>query len=55
VGLNHLVLETLAYAGLAWLASRQSVTRRIEAAKPVFDRLTALVIGAFGIRLLIDR
>ena len=55
VGLNHLVLETLAYAGLAWLASRQSVTRRIEAAKSVFDRVTALVIGAFGIRLLIDR
>lgn len=52
---NHLVVETIAYAALAWLASRQSVNRRIERAKPVFDRITALVIGAFGLRLLIDR
>lgn len=55
IAANHLLVESLAYSGLAWLASRAAVTRRIEAAKPVFDRVTALVLGGFGLRLLIDR
>lgn len=55
IGANQFLLEAVAYGALAWLATRRAVARPIIAAKAVFDRITAAVLGAFGLSLLLDR
>ncbi len=52
---NHLIVEITVYAGFAALLSRAPVRAGYLAAKPVIDRATALILGALGTRLLIER
>ena len=50
---NHLVVEMLAYTGFALLLSTEPVSRRYFRAKPVLDRIAALVLGGLGMRLML--
>ncbi len=52
---NHLVIELLFYSALAMLMSTQAVSRRYLRLKPVLDRIAACVLGALGLRLLVER
>lgn len=49
---NHFALETVFYGLLAALLSRESVNRRYLRAKPVMDRIAAVLLGGLGVRLL---
>lgn len=53
--LNHLAVEMLAYGGLAAAVGSRAVAARYLRAKPALDRIAALVLGALGLRLLLDR
>ena len=55
VALNHLALEVAFYAMLTALLARPAVSRGYLAAKPALDRLAAAVMGALGLRLLLNR
>ena len=52
---NHLMVEIAAYAAIAVVMSTSSMSRRYLRAKAWLDRITALVLGGLGIRLLLDR
>lgn len=52
---NHVAVEIIAYSGFALMLSTQPVRRRYFDAKPVLDRMAAAVLGALGIRLILDR
>ncbi|MEM1076019.1 MAG: LysE family translocator [Pseudomonadota bacterium] len=52
---NHFVLEVLCYSGLAVLLASAPARRRYLSAKPLFDRIAATLLGALGLRLLIER
>ncbi len=52
---NHLLVETIAYTLLATMMSTRAIANRYLHAKPVIDRLSALVMGGLGLRLLADR
>jgi threonine/homoserine/homoserine lactone efflux protein len=52
---NHLAVEVAAYAGLAFALGRRAVADRYLRAKPVLDRIAATVLGALGLRLLLER
>ena len=53
--LNHLILEASFYALFALLLSRPAVSRGYLRAKPALDRIAATVMGALGLRLLVER
>ena len=53
--INHLAVEIAVYAALACALSTPAVSHRILQAKVWLDRVTALVLGALGIRLLVSR
>jgi threonine/homoserine/homoserine lactone efflux protein len=55
VVLNHLVVELLFYTALAIGMSTQIVSRRYLRAKVYIDRAASGVLGALGLRLLLDR
>lgn len=52
---NHLAVEWTVQPVLAFLLSTGAVSRRYLAAKPVLDRITAAMLGALGLRLLLSR
>ena len=52
---NHLMVEIVAYGGFALVLSTQSVSQRYMRAKPALDRIAALMLGALGVRLMMDR
>ncbi|UYV39097.1 LysE family transporter [Rhodobacteraceae bacterium D3-12] len=52
---NHLAVEALVQPVLAILLSTNAVRRRYLGLKPIFDRIAAAVLGALGLRLLLDR
>jgi threonine/homoserine/homoserine lactone efflux protein len=52
---NHLVVEAAAYALLAAAAGGGPAARTYLRAKPWLDRVTASVLGALGLRLVMDR
>ena len=52
---NHLAVEMVVQSTLAVLMSAQAVRRRYLASKSVFDRAAGAVMGALGLRLLLDR
>lgn len=52
---NHLIIEVLAYGLFAWLVGAPAVGRGYLRLKPVFDRAAGTVMGALGLRLLLDR
>ena len=53
--LNHLAVEWLVQPALAILLSTDAVRRRYLGAKSVLDRSAACVMGALGLRLLLER
>ncbi|MFK7835113.1 MAG: LysE family translocator [Sulfitobacter sp.] len=55
VVLNHVALELVFYSLFAVLLSAPPARRGYLALKPVFDRIAATLLGAFGLRLLIER
>jgi threonine efflux protein len=55
VVLNHLVLEWLFYGVLATALSAPAARAGYLRLKPIFDRIAASLLGAFGLRLLLER
>lgn len=55
VVLNHLVVEIVFYGVLAASLSTAHVSRHYLRAKVHIDRFASLVLGALGLRLLVDR
>lgn len=55
IALNHFLVEVLFYAALAMLLSRPAVARAYLGAQSWLDRASAIVLGALGLRLLMDR
>ncbi|MEP5732599.1 MAG: LysE family transporter [Sulfitobacter sp.] len=55
VVLNHLTLELLFYSLFATLLSAAPARRGYLSLNPIFDRIAATLLGAFGLRLLIER
>ncbi|MWD28798.1 LysE family transporter [Aquicoccus sp. SCR17] len=55
ITLNHFLVELAAYAGFALLLSTRAARAGYLGAKPVIDRIAALLLGALGLRLLLDR
>lgn len=55
VVMNHLVVEILCYAGFALLLSTPAARDSYLRAKTVLDRIAAGIMGALGLRLLLDR
>lgn len=53
--LNHLAVEAAFYSVLAVSMTTPAVSRRYLALKPAFDRIAAVILGALGARLLVDR
>lgn len=54
VPLYHLLLECLFYGGFAALATTPRVRAAYERATVMINRVAGLVMGGFGIRLLLD-
>ena len=52
---NHLALEIAFYGILAVLLTSASARRGYLGAKPILDRIAASLLGALGLRLLIER
>ena len=52
---NHFVLEVAFYTFFALLLSSAAARRRYLGAKPVLDRIAASLLGALGLRLLVER
>lgn len=50
---NHLAFEIIAYGLLSLIAA--SAAQPILSRKAVFDRITAGILGALGLRLMLDR
>ncbi|MEL7025910.1 MAG: LysE family transporter [Pseudomonadota bacterium] len=55
VGFNHFVFEAIAYGLLALFVDRSGLARPLLAAKKGLERATGVILGALGIRLLLDR
>ena len=52
---NHLALELLFYSLFVLALSTPAARRGYLALKPLLDRIAATLLGAFGLRLLIER
>ncbi len=55
VVVNQFLIEALAYALLATLLSTGPARNGVLRLKPALDRITAIVLGTLGLRLLLDR
>lgn len=55
VVLNHLIVEVLFYASLAFAMSTDGVRTTYLKAKVYIDRFASVVLGGLGLRLLVDR
>lgn len=53
--LNHLTLEVLFYTGFAYLMSSPPARAGYLGLKPYFDRIAALLLGGFGLKLLLGK
>jgi len=52
---NHFLVEVLVYSGFAMLLATRPARAGYLRLKPAIDRAAALILGALGLRLLIDR
>ncbi len=52
---NHLVVELIFYSSIAIVLSTPAIRDRYLRLKPFLDRASALILGALGLRLLLDR
>lgn len=55
VVLNNWALEVSFYAVLATVLSGTTARRGYLALKPIFDRIAATLLGAFGLRLILEK
>ena len=55
VVLNHFLIEISFYTLLAFAMTTEAVSRRYLRARVYLDRLSGAVLGALGIRILLDR
>lgn len=55
VAANHFAVEAVVYGALARILGSAAVSRRYLAAKRHLDRLSAVVMGGLGLRLILDR
>lgn len=55
ITLNHFGVEFLVYSLFAALLSTRTAREKYLGAKPAIDRLAAVVLGALGMKLLLDR
>ncbi|WP_315898792.1 LysE family translocator [Tateyamaria omphalii] len=53
--LNHWVLELIFYTCLALALSTPHVRRGYVSLKPIFDRVAATLLGALGLRLILEK
>jgi len=53
--LNHLALELVFYTGLAVALGTPHVRRGYTSLKPIFDRIAATLLGALGLRLILEK
>ncbi|MEP3786093.1 LysE family translocator [Ascidiaceihabitans sp.] len=53
--LNHLTLEVIFYAGFAVLLSSPPARAGYLRLKPLFDRIASLLLGGFGLKLLLGK
>ena len=53
--LNHWLLELIFYTGLAFVLSTPHVRRGYIGLKPIFDRIAATLLGALGLRLILEK
>jgi threonine/homoserine/homoserine lactone efflux protein len=52
---NHFIVELIVYTLFAAALSGQAARQGYVRAKPLLDRIAAAVLGALGLRLLLDR
>lgn len=52
---NHMLVEWMAYASFALMLSTRPARDGYLRLKPLFDRVAAAVLGALGLRLMLDR
>ncbi|MEO1365003.1 MAG: LysE family transporter [Pseudomonadota bacterium] len=52
---NHWALELIFYTGLALALSTPHVRRSYVSLKPVLDRIAATLLGALGLRLILEK
>ncbi len=52
---NHIAVEVLFYALFAFLVSGRMARQAYLGAKPIVDRMAAMLLGALGLKLLLDR
>ena len=55
ITLNHFVLEILFYTACALILSAPAARTQYLRAKPLLDRTAALLLGALGLKLLLQR
>ena len=55
IAANHLVVELIFYSTIAIVLSTPAIRDRYLRLKPLLDRASALILGALGLRLLMDR
>lgn len=53
--LNHLIVEVICYTFIAITMSTEAVSQQYLKAKTWLDRLSAIVLGGLGLRLLLQR
>jgi threonine/homoserine/homoserine lactone efflux protein len=53
--LNHFTLEVLFYATFAYLMSSPPARAGYLGLKPIFDRIAAVMLGGFGLKLLLGK
>lgn len=52
---NHFALEVIFYSAVALLLSGQHARNGYRRLKPVFDRIAATLLGALGLRLILEK
>lgn len=52
---NHFAIEAAFYSGLAMLLGTEAVGQRYLRAKAVLDRVAAVILGALGVRLVLEK
>lgn len=55
ITLNHFLLEIAFYTLVAFTMNTKAVSQQYLKAKTWFDRISAIVMGGLGLRLLLDR
>ncbi len=55
IAANHFVLEVLFYSSFATLLTTQTARNAYLSFKPVLDRIAATLLGALGLRLLLEK